>query len=38
MDKKDALASIARNSGTQFDPQAVEAFLRVADQDLSGSF
>lgn len=34
MEKKEAVATIVKNSGTQFDPKAVEAFLKVADQDL----
>ncbi|WDP89823.1 MAG: response regulator [Desulfobacter sp.] len=38
MDKKDVLAIIAENSGTQFDPEAVDAFLRIADQDMPEDF
>ena len=38
MDKNDALETIMRNSGTQFDPEAVDAFMRVANQDLPDDF
>ena len=38
MAKEDALATIRRNSGTQFDPKAVEAFMRIADQELPNDF
>jgi len=38
MDKKDVLETIMRNSGTQFDPEAVDAFMRVAQQDLPDDF
>ncbi len=38
MDKNDALETIMRNSGTQFDPEAVDAFMRVAHQDLPDDF
>ena len=38
IEKKDALAIIEKNSGTQFDPKVVEAFLKVADQDLPDDF
>jgi putative nucleotidyltransferase with HDIG domain len=38
MEKSKVLDIIKKNSGTQFDPQAVEAFLRVADQDLPDDF
>ncbi len=38
MDKQDVLAVISKNSGTQFDPAAVDAFLRVSDQDLPDDF
>lgn len=34
MDKKSVLDIIRQNSGTQFDPEAVDAFLAVADQEL----
>ena len=38
MDKESVLKIIRKNSGTQFDPKAVEAFLRVADRDLPEDF
>lgn len=38
MEKKDVLKSIEKNSGTQFDPEAVNAFFRVADQELPDDF
>jgi len=38
MDKQDVLAIIAENSGSQFDPAAVDAFLRVSHQDLPDDF
>ncbi len=38
MDKKDVLDIIVQNSGTQFDPEAVAVFLRVAEQDLPDDF
>ncbi|MCG8634507.1 MAG: response regulator [Desulfobacterales bacterium] len=38
MDKNDALETIKRNSGTQFDPKAVDAFMRIAHQDLPDDF
>ncbi|MCG8620084.1 MAG: response regulator [Desulfobacterales bacterium] len=38
MAKKDVVATIQKNSGTQFDPKAVEAFLRIADQELPDDF
>jgi len=38
MDKQDVLAVISKNSGTQFDPSAVDAFLRVSDQDMPDDF
>ena len=38
MKKEDVLKIIVENSGTQFDPQAVKAFLKVADQELPDDF
>jgi len=38
MDKSVVLDIIVKNSGTQFDPEVVEVFLRVADQDLPDDF
>lgn len=38
MDKKVVLDIIIENSGSQFDPDVVDAFLRVADQDLPDDF
>lgn len=38
MEKASVLETIRKNSGTQFDPEAVEAFLRVAEQDLPDDF
>ncbi|MGD9826322.1 HD domain-containing phosphohydrolase [Desulfobacter sp.] len=38
MDKKVVLDIIIKNSGSQFDPVVVDAFLRVADQDLPDDF
>ena len=38
MDKDSVVKIIRENSGTQFDPEAVEAFLKVADQDLPDDF
>ncbi len=32
MDNEDAMAEIIRNSGTQFDPEIVEAFIRVIER------
>jgi putative nucleotidyltransferase with HDIG domain len=34
MEKSMVLEILKENSGTQFDPQVVEAFLRIADQEL----
>ena len=38
MDKNVVLDIIVKNSGTQFDPDVVDVFLRVADQDLPDDF
>ena len=38
MEKEKVINIIKENSGTQFDPIAVDAFLKVADQDLSDDF
>jgi putative nucleotidyltransferase with HDIG domain len=38
MDKKKVLGIIKENSGTQFDPDVVEAFLSIADQDVIDDF
>ena len=38
MEKEMVLNIIKENSGTQFDPQVVEAFLRIADQELPYDF
>ena len=38
MDKHVVLDIIIKNSGTQFDPDVVAVFLRVADQDLPDDF
>ncbi len=38
MDKNVVLDIIIKNSGSQFDPVVVDAFLRVADQDLPDDF
>lgn len=38
MNPRDVLATLSKNSGTQFDPEAVDAFLRVADRELLGDF
>jgi putative nucleotidyltransferase with HDIG domain len=38
MEKNIVLDIIRENSGTQFDPQAVEAFLRIADQEVFDDF
>lgn len=38
MEKSDVLKIIEKNSGTQFDPEAVKAFLKVADQELPDDF
>ncbi|WP_035238313.1 HD domain-containing phosphohydrolase [Desulfobacter vibrioformis] len=38
MDKNVVLDIIIKNSGSQFDPDVVDAFLRVADQDLPDDF
>ncbi|MEH0019868.1 MAG: HD domain-containing phosphohydrolase [Desulfobacter sp.] len=38
MDKKEVLETIVGNSGTQFDPEVVEAFLRIADHKLPDDF
>ncbi len=38
MDKNIVLDIIKNNSGTQFDPEAVDAFLRIADQELPDDF
>ena len=38
MDKESVVKIIRENSGTQFDPEAVEAFLKVADHDLPDDF
>jgi len=32
LSKEDAIAEIKRNSGTQFDPKVVEAFLKIVDK------
>ncbi len=36
MEKEEVLETIRRNSGTQFDPEAVDAFLRVAETEGFG--
>jgi len=38
MEKSVVLDIIKENSGTQFDPEAVDAFLRIADQELPDDF
>ena len=38
MEKSKVLDIIKENSGTQFDPEAVTAFLKVADQELPADF
>ena len=38
MDKEEVLDIIVHNSGTQFDPEVVGVFLRVAEQDLPDDF
>jgi HD-GYP domain-containing protein (c-di-GMP phosphodiesterase class II) len=38
MDKEVVLDIIIKNSGTQFDPDVVDVFLQVADQDLPDDF
>ncbi len=38
MEKNVVLDIIKKNSGTQFDPEAVDAFLRIADQELPDDF
>ncbi len=38
MEKNEVLDIIKENSGTQFDPEVVKAFLTIADQDLSDDF
>jgi putative nucleotidyltransferase with HDIG domain len=38
MEKSLVLKIIRKNSGTQFDPQVVEAFLRVSDQEFPDDF
>ncbi len=38
MEKNMVLDILKENSGTQFDPRVVEAFLRVADQELPDDF
>ncbi len=38
MDKTRVIEIIKENTGTQFDPEVVQAFLRVADQDLPDDF
>lgn len=38
MEKNKVLNIIQKNSGTQFDPVVVDAFLRIADQDLPDDF
>ncbi len=38
MDKEEVLAIITKNSGTQFDSEAVEALLRIADRGLPDDF
>ncbi|MFH2093040.1 MAG: HD domain-containing phosphohydrolase [Pseudomonadota bacterium] len=38
MDKSKVLKIIRENSGTQFDPEVVKAFLSVSDQDLPDDF
>jgi response regulator RpfG family c-di-GMP phosphodiesterase len=34
MEKSKAVGIIKDNSGSQFDPEAVQAFLKIADQDI----
>jgi len=34
MEKSKAVEIIKNNSGSQFDPEAVQAFLKIADQDI----
>jgi len=38
IDKNVVIGIIIKNSGTQFDPEVVDVFLRVADQDLPDDF
>ncbi len=38
MEKEIVLDILKENSGTQFDPEAVEAFLRIAEQELPYDF
>ncbi|MCF6247314.1 MAG: HD domain-containing protein, partial [Desulfobacula sp.] len=38
MEKSNVLEIIKSNSGTQFDPEAVSMFLKVADQELTDDF
>ncbi len=38
MEKSIVLDIIQENSGTQFDPEAVDAFLRISDQELPDDF
>ncbi len=38
MEKNEVIDIIKKNSGTQFDPQVVEAFLQIADQLQSDDF
>jgi HD-GYP domain-containing protein (c-di-GMP phosphodiesterase class II) len=38
MEKSLVLKIIRKNAGTQFDPQVVEAFLRVSEQEFPDDF
>jgi HD-GYP domain-containing protein (c-di-GMP phosphodiesterase class II) len=38
MDRSQVIEIIKSNSGTQFDPEVVKAFLEVADQELVDDF
>lgn len=38
MPKEEVIEIIDRNTGTQFDPEVVKAFLKVADQELPDDF
>jgi putative nucleotidyltransferase with HDIG domain len=38
MGKNEVIDIIKKNSGTQFDPQVVDAFLQIADKDLPDDF